>query len=43
MDVINKDILLFLSAQTVLPLYEAFVGKMATLFPDGKIRNKPVV
>lgn len=35
MDFINQDILLFFTQhQTVLPLYEAFAGKMATQFPD---------
>ena len=39
MDFINQDILLFFHQhQTVLPLYEAFAGKMATQFPDSKIK-----
>ena len=39
MDLIHQDILLFFNQhQTVLPLYEAFSGKMATQFPDSKIK-----
>lgn len=39
MDFINPDILLFFNQhQTVLPLYEAFAGKMVTQFPDSKIK-----
>ena len=39
MDFINQDIILFFDQhQTLLPLYEAFAGKMAERFPDTKIK-----
>ena len=39
MDFINQDIILFFDQhQTLLPLYEAFVGKMMARFPDTKTK-----
>ena len=39
MDFMNQDIILFFDQhQTVLPLYEAFAGKMAARFPDTKTK-----
>ena len=39
MDFMNQDIILFFDQrQTLLPLYEAFAGKMAERFPDTKIK-----
>ena len=39
MDFINQDIILFFDQhQTLLPLYEAFAGKMAERFPDTKTK-----
>ncbi len=39
MDFINQDIILFFDQhQTLLPLYEAFAGKMAERFPDAKTK-----
>lgn len=42
MDFINQDIILFFDQhQTLLPLYEAFAGKMAERFPDTKTEPYP--
>ena len=39
MDFMNQDIILFFDKhQTLLPLYEAFVGKMMARFPDTKTK-----
>ena len=39
MDFMNQDIILFFDQhQTLLPLYEAFVGKMMARFPDTKTK-----
>ena len=39
MDFINQDIILFFDQhQALLPLYDAFVGKMAERFPDTKTK-----
>lgn len=39
METMNQDVLLFFNQhQTMLPLYEAFAGKIAARFPESKIK-----